>query len=274
MVSVETGTTSMATSTVTGTKKSILGFTFSVLTIVFVLVAVAICFVAGVPWWVGIFIGAVLAAVATVALSRNVTQPLLSAVGAVDATPESSGKRISNLVEGLSLTGGIQQPQVYLIHDGAMNAAALAEGESGTILVTSGLLEKLSRVELEGVVAELVARIKSGDAEVATLSSAIFGRLITGPLSPLTRSFGVNLLNRQYVADRDIILDGSAVLLTRYPPGLRGALTKIDGSSSAIAGTLPIYDGVWLVPSGEESELPVYVGASDLDLRIAVLSEL
>ena len=81
---------------------------------------------------------------------------------AVPADPETY-QRLHNLVEGLCIAGGLPKPKVYIINDPAPNAFATGRNpQHAAIAVTTGLLEKMNRVELEGVVAhELAIRASS-----------------------------------------------------------------------------------------------------------------
>ncbi|MGA0064857.1 MAG: M48 family metalloprotease, partial [Ilumatobacteraceae bacterium] len=94
---------------------------------------------------------------------------------AVPADPEQY-KRLHNLVEGLCIASGLPKPRVYVIDDPAPNAFATGRNpRNAAIAVTTGLLEKLNRVELEGVVAHELAHIKNYDILVSTLAVTLVG---------------------------------------------------------------------------------------------------
>ena len=79
---------------------------------------------------------------------------------AVPADPVAY-KRLHNLVEGLCIAGGLPKPRVYVINDPAPNAFATGRNpKNAAVAVTTGLLEKMNRVELEGVVAHELSHIK------------------------------------------------------------------------------------------------------------------
>ncbi len=276
MTSVEQSTKSLIKPTVTTTTRSILVTALVGLAAVFSVILVLLSLVTPVPWWIALLVGPVLAGITVFWLHRGAGMALISSVGGVGSKAVGPEARLVNLVEGLSLNGGIREPEIHIVHDGALNAAALGISGESHILVTTGLIEKLTRIELEGVIAELVARIKSGDAEVATLGSAIYGSLVVGPLAFLTKPLGVWLVNNLYVADRELLSDGSAVLLTRYPPGLLSALQKIRAGTSVVPGSLPAYDPVWFVPPNQSRNGAdvIYGDIADVNLRIDVLAEL
>lgn len=163
-----------------------------------------------------------------------------------------------NTVEGLSIAAGLPKaPTVYVIEDSALNAFATGRNpEHATVTVTTGLLEKLNRLELEGVIAHEISHIKNYDIRVMMLASVMVG--LTVLLSDfLLRSFlwgnrdrennGFTLLLifvgfalailAPFVGEviklslsrkREYLADASGALLTRYPKGLADALRKIQ----------------------------------------------
>ena len=91
------------------------------------------------------------------------------------ADPEQY-RRLHNLVEGLCIAGGLPKPRVYVIDDPAPNAFATGRNpKHAAIAVTTGLLEKLNRVELEGVVAHELSHIRNYDILVSTLAVTLVG---------------------------------------------------------------------------------------------------
>lgn len=165
-------------------------------------------------------------------------------------------------VEGLALAAGLPTPRCYLIEDTAPNAFATGRNpEKAVIVVTRGLVEKLNRLELEGVVAHEMAHIKNYDILLQSLAvvmvgvivllsdwllrSVFWGRfgdrrrtkrgkgdlgmilaavaLLLAVLSPLIAQLLRLALSRR----REFLADAQGVMLTRYPPGLASALRKI-----------------------------------------------
>lgn len=170
-------------------------------------------------------------------------------------------RRLHNLVEGLCIAGGIPKPRVYVIDDPAPNAFATGRNpKNAAIAFTSGLLEQMNRVELEGVVAHELSHIKNYDILVSTLAVTLVGTvaIITdiairtmwwnggrvarsgdhadrnNPLAfvglallilaPLLAKAMQAAISRR----RETLADVSAVRMTRYPPGLIGALEKLQ----------------------------------------------
>ena len=168
-----------------------------------------------------------------------------------------------NVIEGLAIAAGIPKPRAYLIEDTAPNAFATGrDPEHAIIVVTTGLLQKLNRTELEGVIAHEMSHIKNFDIRfmmyvavmvgvIALLSDWILrsafhrksdrggGRgtlllLVIGiafaVLAPLLATLIKLAISRQ----REFLADASGSLLTRYPEGLASALEKISGDKEPL----------------------------------------
>ena len=168
-----------------------------------------------------------------------------------------------NVVEGLTIAAGLPPPRCYVIDDTAPNAFATGRNpKNSVIVVTTGLLEKLNRVELEGVIAHEMSHIKNYDVLLQTLTVVMVGvvallsdwmrrtfwwgggrrrssergkgggggaaiilvlALVMAILSPLI----AQLIRLAISRKREFLADASGAMLTRYPPGLASALRKI-----------------------------------------------
>src|SRR5258706_5404842 len=85
-------------------------------------------------------------------------------------------QRLHNLVEGLCIAGGLPKPRVYIVDDPAPNAFATGRNpKHAALAVTTGLLAKMNRVELEGVVAHELSHIRNYDILVSTLAVTLVG---------------------------------------------------------------------------------------------------
>ena len=85
-------------------------------------------------------------------------------------------RRLYNLVEGLTIASGLPMPRVYIVDDPAPNAFATGRNpRHAAIAVTTGLLEKMNRVELEGVLAHELSHIKNYDILVSTIAVTLVG---------------------------------------------------------------------------------------------------
>ena len=183
---------------------------------------------------------------------------VLAMTGAKEAT-KLDYTYLINTVEGLSIAAGLPiVPKVYVISDSALNAFATGrDPKHSVVAVTTGLLEKLNRSELEGVLAHEISHIKNYDIRVMLIASVMVG--ITVLLSDfLLRSFLYGSRDREggsvnfafIVAglalailspligeaiklaisrQREFLADASGAMITRHPKGLADALRKIKG---------------------------------------------
>lgn len=153
----------------------------------------------------GVIVGVVLATAAYLFSDRIA----LSAAKARPADPLEHA-RLHNIVEGLCVAAGVPKPALYLVAEPTPNAFAAGRNPAhASLVVTTGLLEAMNRVELEGVVAHELAHIRNHDT---LLTSTAVGLLfLRGFLPP----------------QRETQADVSGVRITRYPPGLIAALEKM-----------------------------------------------
>jgi len=216
---------------------------------------------------VGLVIASVIALVMAVGSYRYGDRVVLASARAREVTPEQQ-PRLHNIVEGLSIAAGIPKPRVYLVPEAAPNAFATGrDPEHASIAVTEGLLQSLNRVELEGVVGHELAHVLDRDILVGTVVATLAGAVILlseffmrswlwggfrgrrggdrGGGGPEAIIFAVGLvllvlapifaqvIRFSVSRQREYLADAQGALLTRYPPGLAGALRKI-GAASAI----------------------------------------
>ncbi|MDD4994667.1 MAG: zinc metalloprotease HtpX [Candidatus Pacebacteria bacterium] len=162
------------------------------------------------------------------------------------------------IVENLSITAGLPMPKVYIINDPSPNAFATGrDPKHGVVCVTQGLLNKLEKSELEGVIAHELSHIGNRDillgsvivvlvGLIALLSdlairSLFFNRgrrddkgnlgmimLFIGIIAAILAPLAASLLRLAISRKREFLADASGALLTRYPEGLARALEKIS----------------------------------------------
>jgi len=168
---------------------------------------------------------------------------------------EQDNQDLYRLVENLSITAGLPMPKIYLINDPSPNAFATGRDPSHSIIcVTSGLLERLEKIELEGVIAHELSHIGNYDillnSVMAVLAGAVSSIVTEFPRSemaqeknnrneknPLILIFALifiilspifaTLLRLAISRKREFLADATGALLTRYPEGLAQALEKI-----------------------------------------------
>ncbi|HRB02565.1 MAG TPA: M48 family metalloprotease, partial [Ilumatobacteraceae bacterium] len=169
-------------------------------------------------------------------------------------------QRLHNLVEGLCIASGLPKPGIYIVDDPAPNAFATGrDPKHAAIAVTTGLLEKMNRVELEGVLAHELSHIRNYDILVSTLAVTLVGSIalltnigirmmwwnggrerrdgdhgnsgnvlaIVGFALLIFAPIIAKAMQATISRKRETLADVSACQLTRYPPGLISALEKL-----------------------------------------------
>ena len=165
-------------------------------------------------------------------------------------------------VEGLSISAGMPTPKAYVIEDSALNAFATGrDPKNASITVTTGLLKAMNRQELEGVVAHEMSHIKNYDIRFMMLTAVLVGIVVLlsdfllrsflwgghggrrdskrgGQMALILIAIGFilailapiigELVKLAISRKREFMADASGAILTRYPPGLAGALKKIS----------------------------------------------
>jgi len=177
-----------------------------------------------------------------------------------------TNKEFYHVVENLCITAGLPLPKIYVINDTALNAFATGrDPEHAVVAVTVGLLQKLDRSELEGVIAHELSHIGNRDILLATLVTvmvgvivlladwfrrwSIFGSrknnserdgritliitIVAIVLSILAPIFAY-LMQFAISRKREFLADADGALLTRYPEGLAKALEKISADQEPL----------------------------------------
>ena len=241
---------------------------------IFLLFLGLLCLLVGLPWWAGVLLAVVVTGVVlwrrAQSADADVLEPYRSLARSASPDPVVVA-RFTNLVEGLCLSIGVPEPELLVVSDPARNAMAVARDDRQTLVVTDSLLTDLQRIELEGVVAELLVRLRSGDAERATIMAALVGGLLLdSPLGGFTRPLAARLMRRTLDHYRDVTADQQAVAVTRYPPGLWAGLERIGTGPVLPAGATPGTDHLWMVPPPRAADLFDF---APLEWRIDILME-
>jgi len=197
---------------------------------------------------------------------------VLKSTGAKPADPVKHAYLV-NTVEGLALAAGLPKPKVYVIQNKDINAFATGRDPNhASIAVTQGALDNLNRQELEGVLAHEMSHIGNYDIRFFTLIavfvglvaiiSSVFLRsmwysggsgrgggkndnagllIVVGIILAIVAPIIVRLVQLSISRKREYLADATGVKLTRYPPGLAGALEKIKNSNK---GKMEVSDAV------------------------------
>jgi heat shock protein HtpX len=219
--------------------------------------------------WLGILIASAVWLVLTLISFTSGDQILLASSRAVPVTAEVH-PQLFNIVEEMTIAASLpKMPKIYIINDPAPNAFATGRSpETASVAVTAGLLARLNRDELQGVVAHEISHILHRDILYVTLAGVMLGTIVLLSQVFLRGVFYSSLSSRRYSSGgrsrdggaqaiffivaiilsilaplfaqlfyfalsrrREYLADAGAVRLTRYPEGLASALEKIANTS-------------------------------------------
>jgi len=214
--------------------------------------------------------------------------------------------RLYNIVEEMRIASGLEKmPDIYIIDDPALNAFATGRNPNrASIAVTSGLLQKLNRDELQGVIGHEIAHVNNRDVLLMTLCGILLGTIVilawyatymlffssmtggrrsssagggqaqliilaVGIIFIILAPIAAQLIYFAISRKREYLADSSSALYTRYPEGLASALEKLAASTAP-------------VKSANKSSAPMYIinpfrkkgrAASDLSSTHPPISE-
>jgi heat shock protein HtpX len=228
---------------------------------------------------VGALVGVVVALGLTAIAYYSSSRMTLSLTGATPADP-SEYAQVHNLVEGMAIAAGIPKPTVYVVNDPAPNAFATGrDPDHAAVAVTTGLIETMNRVELQGVIAHEIGHVRNYDIRIMTVAVATAGSialftdlfwrlmlisgmsssrrsrnggggnplalvaaLVVAVLAPLAAALMKAAISRR----RETMADATAVELTRYPTGLRQALEKLQADKQVVKRTSHATSHLWI----------------------------
>jgi len=178
---------------------------------------------------------------------------------------KKNNPELYRIVENLSITAGLPLPKIYIIDEAQPNAFATGrDAKHAVIAVTRGLLEKLDRTELEGVIAHELSHIGNKDILLGTvivilvgivvllsnwfLRISFLGRMgrrnsrdssglimmLLGVIAAILAPIAATLIRLAISRKREFLADASGALLTRYPEGLARALEKISNDPTPL----------------------------------------
>ena len=184
--------------------------------------------------------------------------------------------RLVNIVEGLAIAAGIPAPKIYIVRDVAPNAFATGRNpQHAAVAVTTGLLQKMNRVELEGIIGHELAHVKNYDILVTTIAVTLTGVVMLlsdwmlrifrfggrrsrggNPATLVIALIGfalaifaplfAQLIKAAVSRRREALADISGIHLTRYPPGLISALKKLRDDSTVVSTASRATAHLWI----------------------------
>ncbi len=223
----------------------------------------------------GILIIAVLFSVVTSFVSYWYSDKIaLSMSGAVQIAHDDN-EYLYNMIENLAITAGLPMPRVYIAPEMQINAFATGRNEKNSaVAVTRGALEKLSKTELEGVLAHELSHIGNKDILISTVAVVLAGVIVMasdfftrsiffggrrrdnnngggymaliGLVIAILAPIGATLMRLAISRKRELLADASGALLTRYPEGLASALEKISRDSQPMEHATNATAHLWI----------------------------
>lgn len=178
-----------------------------------------------------------------------------------------NNRELFHIVENLCITAGLPMPKIYIIEDTAMNAFATGrDPQHGVICFTTGILNRLEKIELEGVIAHELSHIGNRDILLSTVvvvlvgfitlmadwfrNWTIFGGksrdndregnqlqiilIIVAVILSILAPIAAMLMQLAISRKREFLADADGALLTRYPEGLARALEKISSDTEPL----------------------------------------
>jgi len=201
----------------------------------------------------------------TFALAMNVasywwSDKLVLALSGAKEVQKRDAPDLYNIVENLAIAGGLPTPKVYIINDPAANAFATGRDQRHAVVaVTSGILERLDKIELEGVIAHELSHVGNKDMLVSTIVVVLVGFvamlsdfflrwtwwgggrsnnrgdgriqiifMLLGIILAILAPIAASLMQLAISRKREFLADASGALLTRNPEALASALIKIS----------------------------------------------
>lgn len=193
----------------------------------------------------------------------NSDKVILAVSGAKELKYEDAPE-VHKLVENMSIASGIPKPKIYVINDSSMNAFATGrDPQHSVICFTTGIIQRLEKRELEGVIAHEMSHIGNYDIRLMSIVSILVGGislladwftrgfffrgrkrdddsyvsviiLLVGVILILLSPLIATLIKLAISRKREYLADSTAALITRYPKGLADALRKISQDTEVL----------------------------------------
>jgi len=200
---------------------------------------------------------------------------VLRTAGAEEVTMQNNPE-LYRVVENLAITAGLPMPKLYVVPEMAPNAFATGrDAKHAALAVTEGLLEKMDRTELEGVIAHELSHVGNRDMLVGTVAVVLVGfisllanifmrsmwfrgsrrderdsaggyLMLIGIILSILAPISATLLQLAISRRRESLADASGALLMRYPEGLASALEKIAADETPMRHANSATAHLWL----------------------------
>lgn len=172
---------------------------------------------------------------------------------------KKDNKELYNIVENLCIAAGVPTPKIYIINDSSPNAFATGrDPKHAVVAVTTGLVDILSKTELEGVISHELSHVRNFDTRLMAIVAILVGFIavisdmftrilwlggsrdnernssaqgifmLVGIIFAILSPIAAILIQLAVSRKREFLADASGALLTRYPEGLASALEKIS----------------------------------------------
>ena len=240
-----------------------------ILVVVVTAVLVVLGYLLGLHWgngYVGISLAVVIAVVASLSAFYSGDKMILT-MSRAKRIEKKDHPQLYNVVEELSIAAGLPVPAMYVIDDTAPNAFATGrDPEHASVAITTGLMQKLNRDELQGVIAHELSHVGNRDILFATMVGILVGSIvlvsdfflrsmfwgggrrrrksgergggaiimIIALVFAILAPIFAKLLQLAVSRQREYLADATAAKLTRYPEGLASALEKIAGDREVL----------------------------------------
>jgi len=240
----------------------------AILMLVFMMVVIALGWVFSIAMKSSIILyGSVIFALGYTWISYYNSDKMALAASHARRVEKKDAPELYRIVENLAITAGLPTPRIYIMEDTAPNAFATGrDPQHAVVCVTTGLLQKLDKTELEGVIAHELSHVGNYDirfmslvvvlvAIIALMSDWFLrftfwgggdddGNSGNGQLQMIMMGVGIalailapiigTLMQLALSRKREYLADASGALLTRYPQGLASALRKISSDTEPL----------------------------------------
>jgi heat shock protein HtpX len=256
----------------------------------------------------GILVAAVIFSVVMNLASFWYSDKLVLAISKAKPVSRSENPELYRVIENLCITAGLPLPKIYVSPEIQPNAFATGRNKNhAVIVVTRGLLEKLNKQELEGVVAHELSHIGNKDMILMTVVVVLVGfvsiladwlmrsMLFSGMRKSNDRDSGqagailalvsialmvlspiiATLIQLAISRKREFLADASSALLTRYPEGLASALEKISADQTPMRNVVNATAHLYIAnPLRGKSLSTLFLTHPPIEQRIKALREM